>query len=250
MDDTFDSHLQNINAWLPRNPDRFISTRETISQWAAEHNVTITKAAVFLDGMSGDLPSPVWLHPSGDPTSYGGGPEIGALLKHIRATGNIEEIHDGDRPLSPDVYGWFRHELEGSINAYLDRLHAPFRVDADLKPVAPPNDRQALPETARERELLEQYQKIQNENRDLREELAIVRKLVPRHDTRLLQAVRTVQDRFWGDNWNEDDRDTWPRQDNIVQWLMASANLSSKREAEAVDLVAAPAKRRNKTGDS
>jgi hypothetical protein len=57
--------------------------------------------------------------------------------------------------------------------------------------------------------------------------------------TQLLGHVAAVRDRYYGPNFSFSDPDTWPKQTDIVAWLMSTYSLS-KRLAEAVELVACP----------
>jgi hypothetical protein len=60
-----------------------------------------------------------------------------------------------------------------------------------------------------------------------------------RAPTRLLGHVQAVRERYYGANFAAGEPDTWPKQADVVAWLLATHQLS-KRLAEAVELVACP----------
>jgi hypothetical protein len=55
----------------------------------------------------------------------------------------------------------------------------------------------------------------------------------------LLGFVETVQRRWYGPNFDPLDRDTFPKQTDVVGWLMTE-HVLSKRQAEAIDIVTRP----------
>lgn len=62
------------------------------------------------------------------------------------------------------------------------------------------------------------------------------------HFTDLLKLVAAVQKRYWGSNWDRNNRDTAPRQEDIVEWLKSEHRLTDN-EAKSVDRVACPINR-------
>lgn len=68
-----------------------------------------------------------------------------------------------------------------------------------------------------------------------------------RHMTPLLELVAEVQDRYWGENWDQSDPDTNTRQYDIVEWIKADPRCGknnkgepSEKRAEMVAIVAKP----------
>lgn len=59
------------------------------------------------------------------------------------------------------------------------------------------------------------------------------------HKTKLLDIVDQVISRYYGDNFNLADRDSWPKQVDVIGWLRSKYGLS-ERLALAVDLVTRP----------
>ncbi|WP_439683406.1 hypothetical protein MNJPNG_14905 [Cupriavidus oxalaticus] len=59
----------------------------------------------------------------------------------------------------------------------------------------------------------------------------------------LMEKAIAVQRRFWGANWDESDRDTWPTQDSILAWLKETYPGTSEKQRVAVELVACPVNR-------
>lgn len=60
------------------------------------------------------------------------------------------------------------------------------------------------------------------------------------HETRLLRLVANAQERYAGENLNILDRDTWPRKDDVVDWLQKKEAGLSKKTAEVIDTIAMP----------
>lgn len=63
--------------------------------------------------------------------------------------------------------------------------------------------------------------------------------------SKLSKLVQEVVIRYYSMNFDINDSDTWAKQKDIVEWLIAEHRLS-KREAEAIDLVTRPDVARNK----
>ena len=65
-------------------------------------------------------------------------------------------------------------------------------------------------------------------------------KILPNsHETKLMRIQRKVIERFYGDQFNINDRDTWTKQIVVVDWLMKEHHLSD-REAKAIDMITRP----------
>jgi hypothetical protein len=63
--------------------------------------------------------------------------------------------------------------------------------------------------------------------------------------TSLMGFIQTVQQRWYGENFDPLERDTFPKQVDVVDWLVKVHNLS-KRQAEAIDIVTRPDQARRK----
>ncbi|MCA7956395.1 hypothetical protein LGM14_02625 [Burkholderia multivorans] len=74
-------------------------------------------------------------------------------------------------------------------------------------------------------------------------ELDQLKTLVPPQPMWLMEISIAVQRRYWGDNWNADDRDTWASQADILEWLKQTYPTLSKAQRKAVELVACPVDR-------
>lgn len=60
-----------------------------------------------------------------------------------------------------------------------------------------------------------------------------------KHTTRLLGILDLVIERYYGDGYEPNDKDTITKQIVIVEWLQEKYSLS-KREAEAIDIITRP----------
>ncbi|MGE6263063.1 hypothetical protein ACFU5E_14700 [Aeromonas bestiarum] len=80
--------------------------------------------------------------------------------------------------------------------------------------------------------LTERLSKAENMNASPKENVPAMRFSTP-----LLEYVLVVQERFFGDNWVPDDKDTHATQEDIIEWLMAKPRCLSHRRALAVALV-------------
>lgn len=65
------------------------------------------------------------------------------------------------------------------------------------------------------------------------------------HRTKVLDLVDEVIARYYGENFDINDQDSWPKQTTVTGWLRARHNIS-QREAMAVDLVTRPDHSRGK----
>lgn len=68
---------------------------------------------------------------------------------------------------------------------------------------------------------------------------------VSAHKTKLLELVDQVIARYYGENFDINDSDSWPKQTTVTGWLRSRHNLS-QREAMALDLVTRPDHSRGK----
>lgn len=64
-----------------------------------------------------------------------------------------------------------------------------------------------------------------------------------KHNTKLLELIDEVINRYYGENFELTDRDSWPKQIDVIEWLRSTYSLS-ERLALAVDLVTRPDTRR------
>lgn len=60
-----------------------------------------------------------------------------------------------------------------------------------------------------------------------------------KHSTSLLSILNLTINRYYGDNYDPNDKDTIPKQRDVVDWLMTIHSLS-KRQAEAIDIITRP----------
>lgn len=66
-----------------------------------------------------------------------------------------------------------------------------------------------------------------------------------RQETKLMKILRKVLVRYYGDQFSEDDPETWTTQSEIVDWLRKECDLS-EREATSIDVVTRPDMARRK----
>lgn len=57
--------------------------------------------------------------------------------------------------------------------------------------------------------------------------------------SKLMKLLLKVLERYYGDLYDENNRNSWPTQSMIIEWLMKEFGLS-KREAESIDIVSRP----------
>ncbi len=67
--------------------------------------------------------------------------------------------------------------------------------------------------------------------------------LVPPQPVRLMEIAIAVQRRYWGDNWDADDPDTWTTQKDIWAWIQQTYPSLSKANRDAIEAVACPVDR-------
>ncbi|MGJ8620068.1 MAG: hypothetical protein ACSHWN_07040 [Methylophilaceae bacterium] len=60
-----------------------------------------------------------------------------------------------------------------------------------------------------------------------------------KYQTKLMQLMDKVLERYYGSLFDINDRDTWPKQKDVTEWLKEKHNLSH-REAISIDLVTRP----------
>jgi len=65
------------------------------------------------------------------------------------------------------------------------------------------------------------------------------------YDTKLMGIQRKVLDRYYGDQFDIDDQDTWTSQNEVVRWIRKEYTLSD-REAKAIDILTRPDQARGK----
>jgi hypothetical protein len=64
-------------------------------------------------------------------------------------------------------------------------------------------------------------------------------KLNSQHSTKLLNIMLKTIERYYGANFDLNDKDTYPKQEHIITWLRSEFSLS-KRKAEAIEIIIAP----------
>jgi hypothetical protein len=60
-----------------------------------------------------------------------------------------------------------------------------------------------------------------------------------KHNTRLMNITNDVLSRYYGENYDPQDRDTIPSQAIVIDWLKDTYSLSG-REAQAIDIITRP----------
>lgn len=100
----------------------------------------------------------------------------------------------------------------------------------------------------RERDLAEQVAALSKRVQQVEEENAELRAKTPtiRHLTQMIALVLQVQERYWGDNWDPDIPDSYPKQNDIIEWLMGAPHCCTERQAKAIEIIARAAHRRGK----
>lgn len=100
----------------------------------------------------------------------------------------------------------------------------------------------------RERDLAEQVAALSKRVQQVEEENAVLRAKTPtiRHLTQMIALVLQVQERYWGDNWDPDIPDSYPKQNDIIEWLMGAPHCCTERQAKAIEIIARAAHRRGK----
>ncbi|MOA43905.1 hypothetical protein D3C78_1661100 [compost metagenome] len=61
-----------------------------------------------------------------------------------------------------------------------------------------------------------------------------------RYLTPSLQLVAELQEYAWGNNWDPNDKDTYPRNKDMFEWLRQDPRCTSYKRAEAISIVARP----------
>jgi len=59
------------------------------------------------------------------------------------------------------------------------------------------------------------------------------------HDTKLMRIQKKIIERFYGDLFDMNDRETWTNQNVVVDWLIKEFGLSD-RESKAIDMITRP----------
>ncbi|MES2661719.1 MAG: hypothetical protein V4629_00295 [Pseudomonadota bacterium] len=65
-------------------------------------------------------------------------------------------------------------------------------------------------------------------------------------NSKLFKVLKAIINRYYSITFDINDRDTWPKQKDVIEWLINEHKLS-RREAEAIDIVSRPDLARNKT---
>lgn len=66
---------------------------------------------------------------------------------------------------------------------------------------------------------------------------------IPPRPAGLMEMAIATQQRYWGENWNESDKDTWTAQKSILAWLKETYPSISDKQRAAVEQVACPVNR-------
>ena len=82
--------------------------------------------------------------------------------------------------------------------------------------------------------------KLENELAVARQEVERLSALVPPHPVRLMEIAVAAQKRHWGDNCDLEDKDTWPSQTGVWQWLESNYPDLSGQQRQAIEIVARP----------
>lgn len=78
---------------------------------------------------------------------------------------------------------------------------------------------------------------------DARSEIERLLPRVPPRPDLLMGMAITVQRRYWGDNWDPSEKDSWPKADDILDWLSTEYPETSDAQRRAVEKVACPVNR-------
>ncbi|MNE00878.1 hypothetical protein D3C77_139900 [compost metagenome] len=195
-------------------------------------------------------PASIEYHPIpsliGDPyDKYKGIADIAAALKERGAPINATFKADS-------LWRWIANNLaqEEGVNPELFA----YLVERYLQDSSPKVEHTGLPlpydikSSARERDLAEQVAALSKRVQQVEEENAELRAKTPtiRHLTQMITLVLLVQERYWGDNWDRDIPDSYPKQNDIIEWLMGAPHCCTKRRAIAIEIIACAAHRRGK----
>ncbi|QQX83736.1 hypothetical protein JJQ59_15135 [Cupriavidus necator] len=169
------------------------------------------------------------------------------------------ESHSSDLPPEISASTWGSNRDSGQMLSHAD-IRAWCAHRGHVWPIPEP-----APKPATDAEALAEIRRLGAEVARLKTELAEARKgqeaneaaepataqeevsrlaapVAPRA-VRLMEKAIAVQQRFWGANWDESDRDTWPTQDLILAWLKETYPGTSEKQRVAVELVACPVNR-------
>ncbi|NOQ76189.1 MAG: hypothetical protein GQ475_00065 [Methylococcaceae bacterium] len=78
-------------------------------------------------------------------------------------------------------------------------------------------------------------------------EQTVITKPKLEYQTRLMSIMYDTIERYYGDNYDPDDRDSVPRQVDVIEWLVTNYSLSEV-EAKAIDKMTRPKQLRNPQG--
>ena len=59
------------------------------------------------------------------------------------------------------------------------------------------------------------------------------------YQTRLMKIMDIAIARYYGDNFDPENRDTYPKQDHVIEWLMSEFSLT-RRKAESIEIIITP----------
>lgn len=138
-------------------------------------------------------------------------------------------------------------ELHACIQKYCDAQKSANETTANsTQENKPADDTQSVEQVTA---LAEKVAELTERLQQAEAEIAALKGRAPtfRHMTPLLELVAEVQERYWGDNWDQSDPDTNTRQDDIVEWIKADPRCGknnkgepSEKRAEMVAIVAKP----------
>lgn len=60
-----------------------------------------------------------------------------------------------------------------------------------------------------------------------------------KYQTSLMSIMDKAIERYYGDNFEFGNKDSYPKQDNVIEWLITEFRLS-KRQAEAIEIIISP----------
>jgi len=61
----------------------------------------------------------------------------------------------------------------------------------------------------------------------------------PKYQTKLMTIMYETINRYYGENFDQEDKDSYPRQKDIIEWLGENHSLTGRR-AEAIEIIIAP----------
>lgn len=82
---------------------------------------------------------------------------------------------------------------------------------------------------------------------EARQEIERLAALVPPRPVRLMEIAVATQKKHWGDNCDLGDKDTWPSQTGVWQWLESNYPDLSEQQRKAIEIVVRPIKPNSST---